>query len=51
MMFDIQVAGHGPRNSRTFYLRISLLAMNKNKQKFSIRGVLGVIPLLIRDFR
>ena len=40
----------GPRNSRTFYLRIRLFTMGKNVLKFGIRGILASFPSLIRDF-
>ncbi len=40
----------GPRNSRSFYLRIRLFAVLKNVPKFSIRGYLSLIPLLICGF-
>ncbi len=40
----------GPRNSRTFYLRIRLFAVIKNVPKFSIRGSLTIIPSLICSF-
>ena len=40
----------GPRNSRTFYMRIRLFAVTKYVPKLKIRGILGVSPSLIRDF-
>jgi hypothetical protein len=40
----------GPRNSRTFYLRIRLFAIAKNVPKLTIRGLLVIAPSLIRGF-
>jgi hypothetical protein len=40
----------GPRNSRTFYLRIRLFAVLKNIPKLIIRGNLSLNPSLICGF-
>ncbi len=40
----------GPRNLRTFYLRVCLFAVIKNVPKFSIRRSLTLIPSLICGF-